>query len=76
MPVIKNSAETPVVNAPQTVSTDMNNSLNSFKNSNVYDLNHMRVQMYITVKWFTWPPWNFLAVSGVTFTTKRFLVIS
>lgn len=46
MPVIKNSAETPVVNAPQTVSTDMNNSLNSFKNSNVYDLNHMRVQMY------------------------------
>lgn len=46
MPVIKNSSETPVVNAPQTVSTDMNNSLNSFKNSNVYDLNHMRVQMY------------------------------
>lgn len=46
MPVIKKSAETPVVNAPQTVSTDMNNSLNSFKNSNVYDLNHMRVQMY------------------------------
>ncbi|WP_282802445.1 hypothetical protein [Secundilactobacillus kimchicus] len=46
MPVIKDSAETPVVNAPQTVSTDMNNSLNSFKNSNVYDLNHMRVQMY------------------------------
>lgn len=46
MPVIKNSAETPVVNAPQTISTDMNNSLNSFKNSNVYDLNHMRVQMY------------------------------
>lgn len=46
MPVIKNSAETPVVNAPQTISTDMNNSLNSFKNSNVYDLNHMRVQMF------------------------------
>lgn len=46
MPIIKNSAETPVVNAPQTISTDMNNSLNSFKNSNVYDLNHMRVQMY------------------------------
>lgn len=46
MPVIKNSDETPVVNAPQTISTDMNNSLNSFKNSNVYDLNAMRVQMY------------------------------
>lgn len=46
MPVIKDNADKPVVNAPQTVSTDMNNSLNSFKNSNVYDLNSMRVQMY------------------------------
>lgn len=46
MPVIKNRDETPVVNAPQTIQTDMNNSLNSFKNSNVYDLNQMRVQMY------------------------------
>lgn len=46
MPVIKGGDDTPVVNAPQTISTDMNNSLNSFKNSNVYDLNHMRVQMY------------------------------
>ncbi|PWG00431.1 hypothetical protein [Levilactobacillus bambusae] len=46
MPVLKSNEDLPVVNAPATVRADMNNSLNSFKNSNVYDLDHLRVQMY------------------------------
>nr|WP_252904283.1 hypothetical protein [Secundilactobacillus silagei] len=75
MPVIKNSAETPVVNAPQTVSTDMNNSLNSFKNSNVYDLNHMRVQMY-NGKMVYVAPVEFSGGFGGIFTTKKYPVIS
>lgn len=47
MPVISSSKkEVPVVNSNKTVSSQLQNSLSNVKNSNVYSLNHLRVQFY------------------------------
>lgn len=47
MPVISsNKREVPVVNSNKTVNSQLQNSLSNVKNSNVYSLNHLRVQFY------------------------------
>lgn len=47
MPVISSSKkEVPVVNSNKTVSSQLQNSLSNVRDSNVYSLNHLRVQFY------------------------------
>lgn len=46
MPVVSGSrGEVPVVNTPQTVLTQINNSLSNIPNANVYTVDHVRVQI-------------------------------
>ncbi|WP_054678209.1 hypothetical protein [Lacticaseibacillus sharpeae] len=47
MPVVSGkNKEVPVVNTPATVLTQINNSLSNIPNANVYDVSHVRVQIY------------------------------
>ncbi|WP_390405554.1 hypothetical protein [Lacticaseibacillus jixiensis] len=45
LPEVTSSKQSPVVNAPQTVLTQVNNSLSNIKNANVYDVLHVRAQI-------------------------------
>jgi hypothetical protein len=47
MPAVTNSKQQmPVVNAPATVLTQVNNSLSNIPNANVYSVDHVRAQVY------------------------------
>ncbi|WP_407892414.1 hypothetical protein [Lacticaseibacillus sp. N501-2] len=45
LPAVATAKQAPVVNTPQTVLTQVNNSLSNIKNANVYDVQHVRAQI-------------------------------
>lgn len=45
LPAVASAKQAPVVNTPQTVLTQVNNSLSNINNANVYDVQHVRAQI-------------------------------